>query len=190
MNTKTKNPLKFLNIGKEHRSFVVMGCTPNFMELVREKLNNQSSPKTVSCIINLCPKDEEKLAQPYAMNEVGHYRKVVAREHLWQRIADSITQKVDTFGKKYDPRNIEQMHQFIEGLDKNIGIGLFMHNLNDEYLQIAINDILATRGNPFSFKVFSNQRRFSSYKIGCGKEVSPRLDYNDITSHFYEFNRD
>ena len=84
----------------------------------------------------------------------------------------AIIQNINTFP---DPQFIRDF--LLKRLDKKAQLNVHLDNMNDKYLQTAVNDLLQYKNNPFQTRVSTNQKEFVHYKTTDGFQLQPGRDF-------------
>ena len=191
---------QYFTCGNTYDNFVFFNCPKEVLDYAEESLS-KGSESCMPCIIKITEKDEASLSQTLNNCNSDYEKIILARTYYYTRFMrelvfrsnkeykdftleglDSgiatLTSGAVESAKKYYVQSpfMDQIDSFIRKLGK-IELDILLENINNEFLQKAINNSLASR-TPYSVKVFSTKDRFATPYAENGQLVEAIHDYS------------
>ncbi len=188
---------EYLVAGNTYDNWIFENCPQEFLDIAQQSLSNNAND-TISCVVTI-NSDTEKAVQKVLDSCDEEYKKLIlARDFVTASIVKQMlkdtninadakeiaNQQVSAFLAS-DFNKVKQLHSksflpfYVNMLSKPLGkieVNFILYNLKNKYLQQSINIFVASR-EPYSVKIFTNNKHLASYYDIMGNIIQNPHDY-------------
>lgn len=188
---------EYLVAGSTYDNFIFENCPNEFLNLAK-KLLGKSNNNVVSCVVCIDRQIEEDIEKTLNNFSENIQKKILARDfitalvvkellkHKYQDDTDKnfVNEQLRAFLKN-DFIAVKKMHADsfmpydIKRIAKSVGkieLDFILHDVQNQYLQQATNIFISSR-EPYSVKIFTNNKRLSTYYDIDGNIIESPHDF-------------
>ena len=189
----------YMKCGNTYDNFVFHNCPVELLDMAEESLNVPSEDCT-PCVLRFGKDDVEALSKTLDQCADDYQKGIMARTYYYSKFMRELLHK---FNCGYKDHTVESLDRGIEDLVSGdfqkarkfyldsplneeiewcirktgkIELDILLDNMNDIYLQCAINNSIASR-TPYSIKVFNTGNMFASTYSTSGQLIQSTHDY-------------